>query len=291
MVAFYICLFLFWTTAAPLAFARDSSSTEEAAAHDNLTQLVRQVIQHEIHMQLTDNSLWCFREQKQDDGKAVKDMEVCQSPDGDIERLLALNGHQLSASQLQAEDQRIQKLIAHPEQLRARQKKQREDAEQVRSLLKIFPDAFHFQYVSSDGNLTKLNFKPNPAFHAANRAAYVFHHLEGTVILDVKQKRLAEINGTLTSEVKFGGGFLGHLDKGGTFVVKSGNVAPGHWDTTLMDVQMNGRALFFKTITIHDRETYQDYTPVPHGATLQQVAELLRKESTHIHAASNGYKY
>jgi hypothetical protein len=41
--------------------------------------------------------------------------------------------------------------------------------------------------------------------------------MEGTVWVDDKENRLAEISGRLIDEVKFGSGFLGHLDKGGTF--------------------------------------------------------------------------
>ena len=269
------------------AFAQPLVASENAEPKpEALNQLVRDVVHNEIENQLHDNSLWCFREQKQEDGKPERTVEVCQTKDGDIERLIAVNGLPITADQMKAEDQRVQKLISHPEQLRAKQKKQNEDGEQVRTLLRVFPDAFQFQCLSDDGNIVKLNFKPNPSFHPATRAAQVFHHMEGTLIIDRKQKRIAEVQGTLTSEVKFAGGLLGHLDKGGTFLVKSQQVAPGHWDATMMHVQMYGRALFFKTIAVRDKEIYSDYTPAPSGVSLQRVAEFLKKECDNVRTAS-----
>jgi hypothetical protein len=267
------------------ASGSDSGSSDNAIAQQNLKQLVSAVTRNEIEMQLTDTSLWCFREQKEEDGKPNKTMEVCQTKDGDVEHLIAVDGHELNSDEFRAEDQRVQKLISHPEQLRAKQKKQREDAEQVRTMLKIFPDAFRFQRGSGDGHLVKVIFRPNPAFHAPSRAGMVFHHMQGVAVIDPQRKRFTEIQGVLTSEVKFAGGFLGHLDRGGTFMVTSGEVAPNHWDTTRMDVQMSGKVLLFKTIAVHDRETYTDYTPVPSNATLQEVADLLKRECN-AHTAS-----
>jgi hypothetical protein len=71
--------------------------------------------------------------------------------------------------------------------------------------------------------------------------------------VDANQKRLAEISGKLMSEVKSGGGVLGHLDRGGTFLVKQQDLGSGHWEITMLDVQMIGKALFFKTIDVAEK--------------------------------------
>jgi hypothetical protein len=102
--------------------------------------------------------------------------------------------------------------------------------------------------------------------------------MEGTLVLDTRQKRLVEINGRLTSEVRFGGGLFGHLDKNGTFVVKQSEVANGHWDLVHMSVRMSGRALFFKTIAVSQQQSLSDYRPLPRDATLQQAADFLMKD-------------
>ena len=201
----------------PSVFAQGPVSASKANSQ-NAAALVREVIHNEIESQVRDNSLWCHREQRQEDGKADKTLQVCQTKDGDLERVVAVNGRELNPAEREAEDERIQKLISHPEQLRAKQKKEREDGEQERNLLKFFPEAFHFQSEREVGNLITLRFRPNSGFRPSTRASQVFHHMEGTLVVDAKQKRLVEIDGRLTSEVKFAGGLLGHLDKNGAFL-------------------------------------------------------------------------
>ena len=261
-------------------FAKNNQASDE---------LVREVVRNEIDAQLHDTSLWCYLEHLQEDGKPAKTLQVCQTKDGDLERLVAVNGDDLSGSERQAEDERIQQLVTHPEQLRAKQKKSREDGEQQRAIFKNFPDAFLFECESEAGDLVTLRFRPNPAFHAFSRVAMVFHHLEGTLIVDAGQKRLVEINGRLTSEVKFAGGLLGHLDKNGTFLVQQREVRDGHWDLTHMDVRMSGKVLFFKTINVAEKQTLTDYQPLPSGATLQQAVDFLTRDFE-IHTASSSVK-
>jgi len=248
--------------------------------------LVREVIHNEVQAQSRDQSLWCYREQQQEDAKPARTLQVCQTKDGELERLVALDGRELTSLQAQVEDERIQRVVSHPEQLRAKQKKEREDGEQARNLLATLPDAFLFQCDHKSGNLVTLRFRPNPAFRPSTRSAQVFHHMEGTLVVDAEQKRLVEINGRLTSEVKFLGGLLGHLDKDGTFCVKQQHVGEGHWDLRSMRIQMNGKALFFKTITVLETKSVLDYQPLPRGATLQQAADFLRRDFD-VHTASS----
>jgi len=273
----------------PLDFSAQVRASSFSPDIQNPDALVREVIHNEMEAQLSDQSLWCYREQRQEDGKPAKTLQVCQTKDGELERLVALDGRELTSLQAQAEDERIQRLVSRPEQLRAKQKKDREDGEQARNLLATLPDAFLFQCDHQSGNLVTLRFRPNPAFRPSTRSAQVFHHMEGTLVVDAAQGRLVEINGHLTSEVKFLGGLLGHLDKDGTFCVKQQNVGEGHWDLRFMSVQMSGKALFFKTITVLETKSLIDYKPLPRGATLQQAADFLIRDFD-VHTASSSGK-
>jgi hypothetical protein len=250
----------------------------------NANQFARDVLQHEVESQLEDHALWTCRERKGIDGKQEL-LHVYQTEKGEVERLVAVNGKPLGREQVRAEDQRIRKLISQPGEMRQRQKKQREDGEQARNLLRMFPDAFDFQYDGREETLVRLKFTPNPKFRPPNHAAQVFHHMAGTVLLDAQQKRLAAIDGTLTSEVKFAGGLFGHLDKGGTFAVHQQEVSPRLWEVTSMHVHMNGKALFFKTIAVEQDETYLDFRLVPNNTTLAQAVELLKRDSGEISEA------
>jgi hypothetical protein len=196
-----------------------------------------------------------------------------------LQRLVSINGQPLTTGQRRAEDERIRRLVSNPDAMRREAKKQRDDAEQARTMLKIFPDAFRFRVDSVQGNLVKLAFEPNPAFHPPSRAAQVFHDMSGTVLVDAKQKRLVEISGRLATDVKFAGGVLGHLDKGGTFFVRQQDLGLGHWEMTLMDVQMNGKALLFKNIAVREKSTCTNFHAMPSGANLREIAESLVKDA------------
>jgi hypothetical protein len=104
--------------------------------------------------------------------------------------------------------------------------------------------------------------------------------MEGDLLVDSRQNRLAEISGQLTSEVRFFGGLLGHLDKGGTFLVRQQDIGSGHWELTSMDIEMNGKALFFKTIAVREREVYSNFRQVPDGTTLQQALAYLQRDTS-----------
>ena len=78
--------------------------------------------------------------------------------------------------------------------------------------------------------------------------------------------------------MKFTGGLFGHLDKNGTFFVHQEEVAPGHWDLRSMNVHMDGKALFFKTIAVREKKEVSDYRPLPPGTTLRQAATKLQRE-------------
>ena len=109
--------------------------------------------------------------------------------------------------------------------------------------------------------------------------------MQGTVLVDSQQRRLAAIDGKLTSEVKFFGGIFGHLEKGGTFNVEQKEVAPQVWEVSVMHVHMSGKALLFKTIDVQEDETYSDFKAVPANTSLEQAAQRLKETPSETSSA------
>lgn len=269
-----LMLGLFAASATPQATRANSASSFETT----LIELVRDILQNELRAQAEGHSLWCYRKLTDKDGKQQL-FAACQTKTLEIDRLMAVNGTPLTEQQWNQESQRIEQLLNNRSQLKKEKQQQREDAEQATRMLKMMPDAFLFRKENSDAKRITLYFTPNPAFHASGASEVVFHHMEGTLTLDVREKRLVEISGRLNSDVKFAGGLLGHLDKGGTFYVKQQEVGPGCWEMTRMDVQMDGKVLFFKTISVRTREIDTDFHAVPAAASIQQVAALTNESN------------
>jgi hypothetical protein len=104
------------------------------------------------------------------------------------------------------------------------------------------------------------------------------HAMEGVLWVNARQKRLADISGRLTHPVKFGGGLLGHLDAGGHFHVKQEEVQPGCWELALLDVDMKGKALFFKTIGVQEEVKRSMFRRVRDDLAAAQGASLLNQQ-------------
>ena len=109
--------------------------------------------------------------------------------------------------------------------------------------------------------------------------ARVFQPMQGEMTVDTKQERLAAIKGHLVEDVKFGGGLLGHLDKGGRFEVRQTEVAPGQWEMTVLIVDMKGKVLLFKTIDVQQVESHLDFHRVPDDLTLGEAASILNEQT------------
>ena len=253
--------------------------TQPTAQQPSAQQLVQEMVESALWRRNGAHVHWSFREVVRKDGRS-ETREICQTDGGDIDRLVATDNQPLSPEQRRKEDQRIQKVLADPSEIRKEKQRQREDSEKERRMFEIFPRAFRYEYAGTDGDLVRLNFEPDPQFVPANRQEEVFHHMEGTMWIYPEQNQLARIDGRLTSEVKFLGGVLGYLDKGGTFSVTLRDVGSGHWEMADLDVKMEGKALLFKTFAVQEQKEYGDYWQVPDSLTLQQAAELLEKRAS-----------
>ena len=240
--------------------------------------LVKTVIGNELNTSDVREMRWKYLLVKEVDGKQ-ETREVVETKSGSLDRLIAIAGTPLTDGQQRDETERILRLSHNPEEQRKLEQTRRRDAEQCNAFLQMVPDAFLFEYVGESGGLIKLTFKPNPGFRPPSREGKVLHEMAGEIWVDAKQHRLVSINGQLVNEVKFAGGLLGHLEKGGQFAVKRAEIAPGHWEVTEMAVNMRGKALLFKTISVQQRELHRNFDRVPDDLTISDAASLLLKQS------------
>ncbi|HVB32832.1 MAG TPA: hypothetical protein VNJ52_00460 [Patescibacteria group bacterium] len=242
----------------------------------NARQLVREVVQNEIREQNAKPIYWNYVEIETENG-VKKFFEVYETKTGTVKRLLAVGGKPLSPAENRLQDAQLEKILDHPSLARKAARERDQDGENGKKLMAMLPNAFLFQYDGRVGDLVRLRFRPNPRFHPPTSEAVVFHHMQGHLLVDPRQKRLAEADGRLTSEVKFWWGLLGHLDKGGTFLVKQSDIGGENWKLTRLRVSMKGKVLFFKTVGVQENERLEDYRENPAGMTLRQAVRQLEK--------------
>ncbi len=240
--------------------------------------LARKVVTNELKVQDEEHDHWMYRLEKEESGKKQVE-EIIETNDGSLSQLLSLGGHPLDAKQQWKENRRMQGLVSHPDEQRNLQQASNKKAEQGARLFRILPDVFVFSYAGRQGKLVTLTFRPNPNYEPPSLEARVLHAMEGEMTVDTKQERLTALNGHLVEDVKFGGGLLGHLDKGGRFEVRQKEVAPGHWEVTILSVDMKGKALLFKTISVQEKENHSDFHREPDDLTLVEAAGILNRQT------------
>ena len=258
--------------------SRFGRAESQASAQLPAAEMVKAVIRNELHPPAGSDVRWKYRVQKESEGKRETRV-VVETKAGSINKLLAIADKPLGPSEERAEAARISRFAQNAEEQRKAEQARRKDMEQCNAFLQMIPDAFLFEYAGANSNSTKLTFKPNPRFHASSREAKVLQQMAGEMWVDTKQQRLVAIEGRLVNDVKFNGGLLGHLQKGGEFVVKRTEIAQGDWELTELSVNMRGKALLFKNICVQQKEVRSAFEAVPDDLTLADAASLLLRET------------
>ncbi len=252
-------------------------------------ELVRKAIQKEVQAG-NDRTNYMFRDRKETPRGSQTKLMV-ETKDVVAGMLVAINDHPLSPDQRQAEQNRVQYIVSHPEELRRKQKQEKNDADRVTRILRAMPDAFVYEVdgtetgrsgVGKPGDeLVRLKFRPNPKYNPPSRVEQVLVGMQGEMLIDANRNRIARIDGTLFRDVSFGWGILGHLDRGGRFHVEQGTVddSPA-WEMTRMSLEFTGKILLFKSIVIKSTDTFSDFRPVASDLTFAQGVALLQKQST-----------
>ena len=254
------------------------SQSDSGSPGVSANELARKVVTNELKLQNEDLGHWMYRLEKEESGRKQVQV-IVETRNGSLSRLLSIDNRPLDAKQQQKENQRIQRLVNNPGEQRKLQQASNKKAEQGERLFEILSDVFMFGYASRQGDLVKLAFRPNPNFRPPSVEARVFHGMQGELTVDTKQERLVAINGHLMEDVKFGGGLLGHLDKGGKFEVRQTEVASGQWEMTVLVVDIKGKALLFKTIDVQQAESHSDFHRVPDDLTLAEAASILNGQT------------
>lgn len=205
---------------------------------------------------------------------------------------IAYNDKPLTPQQLQGEEGRLAGFVDNPEQLKRKQRQEKEEANRTLSIIKALPEAFLFDYDGTENGtaslgkegmrLLRLKFRPNPAYRPPSHVEEVLVGMGGFILIDPASRRIARIDGTLFKQVSFGWGILGHLDKGGHFFVQQQDLADNSWGISCMRLEFTGKILLFKSIAINSNEVFTDFRSVPADTTFAQGVEMLKAEEARI---------
>ena len=275
-----------------------SSPAYSDEVHISPTALVRKTVNNELNAD-KESGHFMFRSRKQTSSGSQTKLFV-QTRDATAAMLIAVNDQPLTPQQRQDEEGRLQYLMKNPDELKRKRKQERDDAERTSRIMRALPDAFLYEYdgtekgsatVGSEGaELIRLRFRANPKYDPPSRVEQVLTGMQGVVLIDPKDNRIARMDGTLFKDVGFGWGILGHLDKGGHFLVEQGNVGADTWAITRMKLSFTGKAFFFKNIAFKHEEVFSGFHRVPGNLSFADGVAMLQKQEPNGEQTQHGGK-
>lgn len=211
--------------------------------------------------------------------------KICETKDGDVARLIALNGKPLSTVDEQNEEARLIELAGDPAKQRRRKQSESDDTGRVLKVLRVLPTAFLYQDEGvadgPSGKVEKFAFRPNPGFVSPDLETQILTQMAGEIWVDPVHLRVVRLEGHLRQDVDFGWGILGRLNKGGWIVIQQADVGPDmgvdQWRTVHFEMKMSGRVVW-KTRVFDTAEDETGYEPVPVGLGYQKAIEMLRAD-------------
>ncbi len=264
--------------------AKDQPSTA------NPHELVSQVVKNEIAANGPSGVHFMFRNQRKTPHVNQTKL-IVETREATAGLLVEVDGHPLTPQQREAEAARLQNYLRNPEELNRKRKQEKEDAEHTIRIVKALPSAFLYERdgtqqgsagMGSPGDeLVRLKFHPNPDYEPPSRVEQVLTGMTGHLLIDTRQNRIAEIDGTLEKEVGFGWGILGHLDRGGRFLVQQADVGSHQWEITHMELAFTGKILWVKKLNVRSNDVFSDFRVVAPDLTFSQGVALLEKEAEH----------
>jgi hypothetical protein len=124
-------------------------------------------------------------------------------------------------------------------------KRQQDRAHLVDALLVAFDPKWLGREMRNGRDCDVIEVSPDPRFQPHSIFEDALTHATAKVWVDHTADQLVRAEAQITSDVSVGGGILGKLYKGGTFVMEQTEVAPGVWLPTLYQYDFSGRRFLF----------------------------------------------
>jgi len=200
--------------------------------------------------------------------------KVVETGAGKVRMLLEEDGKPLPAERVAAERGRLAQIVADPAEFARSSQTMKDDETHALQLLNLLPKAFLLGNVHPNGGDLQIDFAPDPAYQPQSMEERVMHGMSGMVLIDAKALRVHHIEGTLPQDVSIGFGLLATFRAGSKFATTRAAQDAPDWKTAQLDTDINGRAIFFKTIARQEHSEHSGFTRVPSDINATQAVAL-----------------
>lgn len=200
--------------------------------------------------------------------------KVVETRAGKVRMLLAEDGMPLTPDRVAQERGRLAAIVADPDGFAKKEQALKNDEEKAKQMLELLPRAFVFENARMEGGFERIDFRPNPTYQPQGLEERVLHNMTGSMLVEPRAVRLHRLEGVLPQDVSIGFGVLATIRAGSRFATERGSQPTGEWKTTLIDTDINGRAIFFKAISRKQHSEHGQFQPIPESTTVVQAVAM-----------------
>ena len=247
-----------------------------AVAHaQDAMQLMNTLVEHETEAGKARGHYSYLSEERSDrTGGHLWVERTVETQWGKVRFLVTEDGHPLDAQREGAERGRLAQIVADPEAFKRAEAARVDDEQHAKQMLTLLPKAFLFDGPHQEGDVLKVYFHPNPAYQPQGMEEKVLHGMSGTVQIDSKTVRLRGIEGHMPTDVSLGFGLLATIKAGSNFSTQRVPEVPPDWKTLSVHTDINGKALFLKTIARSGDSKRSNYKKIPDNLSIQDAVAM-----------------
>jgi hypothetical protein len=262
-----------------LPSSRGSAKAQQDVAQVDPTALVRQAIQLRLDEEKNHHPLQYMLRKVDEHHDTTK--LIIETKDGDVARLIAIDGKPLSAGANQAELASLDNLAQHPELQERRHRIEQRDADRITHMLGQLPNAFIYRSEGivpcPSGQCYHLTYTANPHYQPPDTECKIFRGVAGEVWIDQAQQRLTRLDAHFLTDVDFALGILGRVNQGGTVGLQQNDIGGSDWELTRLQMHVTGEILIFKSFSSQMHEEMSHFAPVAPGIGYRDAIEMLKK--------------
>ena len=189
-----------------------------------------------------------------------------------VERLLSVNGKDLSAAEQEKEDKRVQKEVEEiikrqekkeekEERARAKGEKEQKDRDnaEIKDFLRISEITSVRREMFRGHEVIAFDFEPRKGFKPKNRSEGIVNKLAGTIWVDEAAQQVARLEARLTDSVKIAGGMLASIGPSTAFAFDQEKIGDEVWLPSVWEANVSARVLLLAKFNRSVERRYTDY--------------------------------
>ena len=236
------------------------------------------LVQHEaLAAEHRGHYLYTSEERSERTGGHLWQERVVETTWGKVRYLISVDGQPLTGDKLTEEKARVAGEASDPEAFKRAEAARADDEQHAKQMLELLPRAFLFSAPVSEGEFERIAFTPNPDYSPQSLEERVLHGMSGSVLVDAKTIRLRGIEGRMGQDVSIGFGLLATIHAGSNFSTTREHVAGDDWKTQQLHTDIQGKALFLKTIARQQDAKHSGFQKIADETTVAQAVALAQQ--------------